>query len=99
MKRSAVLKLGLSAAVLLVAFYAAFSIYLSGEPVLAAACLGAFVLGVYVYTAKRAHTYRYLFPGLAGITIFVVIPLVYTIGLGSKPRSSASTPRCGPGST
>ncbi|ACY17642.1 maltose ABC transporter permease MalF [Haliangium ochraceum] len=82
MMRNALLKVGISAVVLAAALYAAFSLYMSGEPALAAVCLGAFALGVYVYTAARARTYRYLFPGLAGLAIFVLLPLVYTIALG-----------------
>jgi maltose/maltodextrin transport system permease protein len=82
MNRTVVFQWGAAVVVALLALYFVHGIYISGEPVLAALCLGAFALAVYVYTSTRARTYRYLFPGLAGITIFVVLPLVYTIGLG-----------------
>jgi maltose/maltodextrin transport system permease protein len=77
-----VVKWGAAAVVTLLALYIIHGIYLSGEPVLAVLCLAASALAIYVYTSTRAQTYRYLFPGLAGITIFVVLPLVYTISLG-----------------
>ena len=82
MNRTAVVKWGAAAVVMLLGLYFIHGIYLSGEPVLAVLCLAAFALALYVYTSTRAQTYRYLFPGLAGITIFVVLPLVYTISLG-----------------
>ncbi len=82
MNRTAVVKWGAAAVVMLLGLYFIHGIYLSGEPVLAVLCLAAFALAIYVYTSTRAQTYRYLFPGLAGITIFVVLPLVYTISLG-----------------
>ena len=82
MNRTVVFQWGAAAVVTLLALYFVHGIYLSGEPVLAALCLSGFALAVYVYTSTRARTYRYLFPGLAGMTIFVVLPLIYTIGLG-----------------
>jgi maltose/maltodextrin transport system permease protein len=59
-----------------------YRIYASGNAPLAAASAGFMALGFFIYTARRAYTLRYLFPGLAGIAIFVVLPLVYTVSIG-----------------
>lgn len=65
-----------------------YQLYAGGNPVLAAACAGGFGLAVFVYTARRAYTYRYLFPGLAGIAMFIVLPLIYTVWIGFTNYSS-----------
>jgi maltose/maltodextrin transport system permease protein len=68
--------------------YLVWTIYLAGQPVLAACCLTGFATAFYVYLAKGAYTWRYLFPGVAGMLIFVVFPLVYTVDIGFTNYSS-----------
>jgi len=65
-----------------------YRIYASGNAVLAATVGGLIGLAFYIYTARRTYTLRYLFPGLAGLAIFVVLPLVYTIWIGFTNHSS-----------
>jgi maltose/maltodextrin transport system permease protein len=67
---------------------AVYQLYITGNPALAAACGGGFGLAIFVYTARGAYTYRYLFPGLAGIAMFIVLPLVYTMWIGFTNYSS-----------
>jgi maltose/maltodextrin transport system permease protein len=67
-----------------------FRVYAAGQPVLAAAILGFFALGACVYLSDIALAYRYLFPGLAGMAIFVVFPLVYTVLIGFTNYSSSN---------
>jgi maltose/maltodextrin transport system permease protein len=59
-----------------------YRLYAGGNALLAAACMAGFGLAFFIYTARRAYTYRYLFPGLAGIAMFIVLPLLYTIWIG-----------------
>lgn len=59
-----------------------YRVYTSGNTALAAALSGVIGLGFFIYTARRGYTLRYLFPGLAGIALFVLVPLVYTIWIG-----------------
>jgi len=68
--------------------YLVWNIYLAGQAVLAASCLAGFAITFYVYLAKGAYNWRYLFPGVAGMLIFVVFPLVYTIDIGFTNYSS-----------
>ncbi|HET9622387.1 MAG TPA: maltose ABC transporter permease MalF [Kofleriaceae bacterium] len=50
---------------------------------------GISLLALFVYTSRRAYTYRYLFPGLVGIAVLTVLPLIYTVWLGFTNYSSA----------
>src|SRR4051812_34895657 len=59
-----------------------FRLYAGGNAVLAASVGAALGLAFYVYTARGAYTFRYLFPGLAGIAMFIVLPLIYTVWIG-----------------
>jgi maltose/maltodextrin transport system permease protein len=71
------------AAVIAVAcLYLVYGIYASGNPMLAAVVVGFMGLGFFIYTARRGYTLRYLFPGLAGIGLFVLLPLLYTTWIG-----------------
>ncbi|HEX3480986.1 MAG TPA: maltose ABC transporter permease MalF [Kofleriaceae bacterium] len=67
---------------------AVYQLYITGSPVLAAACAGGYGLAYFVYTARRAYTFRYLFPGLASIALFIVLPLIYTVWIGFTNYSS-----------
>ena len=64
------------------------SIRHAGQPLLA---LGALVLlagGLYVYRSGTAVAWRYLFPGVTGMLLFVAFPLVYTMWIGFTNYSS-----------
>jgi maltose/maltodextrin transport system permease protein len=90
MERSQTRILARSAAALVAAggLFVVYSLYAAGQAALAAAVLGVAGLAFFVYTAQRGYTLRYLFPGLLGIGIFVVVPLIYTVGLGFTNYSS-----------
>ncbi|MGC4079059.1 MAG: maltose ABC transporter permease MalF [Rubrivivax sp.] len=67
-----------------------FRIYASGQPLWALAALGLFGLGFFVYLSNIAFAYRYLFPGLAGMLVFVAFPLLYTVQIGFTNYSSSN---------
>jgi maltose/maltodextrin transport system permease protein len=69
----------LAAAVVLLVMY---QLWIGGNRVLATSVGGGLALTFFVYTARRAYTYRYLYPGIAGIALFIVLPLVYTVWIG-----------------
>ena len=88
MNHISMLKWAAVTAVVVIGLYFSYGLYLSGHAVLGASLLAAVGLAAFVYSSSRASVYRYLFPGLAGMAVFVVLPLVYTIGLGfTKYRS------------
>jgi maltose/maltodextrin transport system permease protein len=72
----------------LAALWVVFKIYASGQVLWAVLALGLFGLGFFVYLSNIAFAYRYLFPGLAGMLIFVAFPLFYTVQIGFTNYSS-----------
>jgi maltose/maltodextrin transport system permease protein len=71
-----------------VVLYLAWFVAAAGQPVLALCLLVGFGLALYTYLAGRAYTWRYLLPGLAGMLIFVILPVAYTVRLGFTNYSS-----------
>ena len=68
----------------------AFSVYASGEPLWALALLVFGGTSLYVYLSATTLAWRYLFPGVAAMLIFVAFPLVYTIQIGFTNYSSSN---------
>ncbi|WP_395702366.1 maltose ABC transporter permease MalF [Aquabacterium sp.] len=54
----------------------------SGQPLLALAVLVGGAVALYVYGSARTLASRYLFPGVAGMLLFVAFPLLYTTQMG-----------------
>ncbi len=85
-----VLKWPLAILVALGCLWVVFRIYATGQALWAVGALALFALGFFVYLANVAFAYRYLFPGLAGMAVFVAFPLVYTVQIGFTNYSSAN---------
>lgn len=79
---SRVLKWCILSGVAVLALFIIFAGYASGRYVSAVVMLAGLSITVYVYTSARAYAYRYMFPGLAAVLIFVLMPLAYTFYLG-----------------
>lgn len=79
-----VLKVGLLAA----ALYVVVAMFQSGAVALASMTLGFVALTTYVFGTRRTSAARYLYPGLVGVALFVVLPLVYTVWIGLTRYSS-----------
>jgi len=77
-----------AAVVGLVGLWLVYAIYAAGQPVLAIAALALFAAGLYVYVSRAALAWRYLFPGVVGMLLFVAFPLVYTMWIGFTNYSS-----------
>jgi maltose/maltodextrin transport system permease protein len=82
------LKWIVAAAVALGALYVVFRVYVAGEPLWAVLVLCVFGLGFFIYLTDIAFAYKYLFPGLAGMVVFVVFPMLYTFQIGFTNYSS-----------
>lgn len=52
--------------------------------------LALFAAAFWVYVGKVNYAYRYLFPGIAGMLLFVAFPLLYTFQLGFTNYSSSN---------
>ena len=84
------LKWPFMAVVALVGLSLVTAIYTAGQPLWAMLVLALVSLGCYVYLSKPTQAYRYLFPGLAAMLVFVAFPLVYTAQIGFTNYSSTN---------
>ena len=70
------------------ATYAAFLLYAMAQPLFGAMALCLAVATALVFFWGRAEAWRFVFPGLAAVLLFVLFPVVYTIWLGFTNYSS-----------
>ena len=84
------LKMAVLALVVLVFGYAVILMYASGEYAFAILTLLVVTVGIYVYTSPRTYAHRYIFPGIAGMIVFVIFPLMYTTGIGFTNYSASN---------
>lgn len=70
--------------------YATVLMYAQGE--IAFALLTVFItaLAVFIFASKKTYAHRYIFPGIAGMVIFIVFPLIYTISLAFTNYSATN---------
>lgn len=63
----------------LLSFYLVFTIYLQGEVLFALLALVVVTSAIYVFSNPNSYRWRYVYPGVAAIGIFVVFPLLCTV--------------------
>lgn len=73
----------------LLVLWFAWRLAASGQVLVSTAALALGTMGVYTYASTKSLAWRYLFPGVAGMLIFVAFPLVYTMQIGFTNYSSA----------
>ncbi len=83
-----VLGAGIAAIVAVFGLWLVFAIYSAHQPMLALGTLALLAGGLYVYVSRAAIAWRYLFPGVIGMLLFVAFPLVYTMWIGFTNYSS-----------
>jgi maltose/maltodextrin transport system permease protein len=76
------LRYGLLAALALGLMYVVWGLYLAGEPLFAAVVMALLVGIVIIFGARRFYTARFVFPGIAAVLIFIVLPVLYTTYVG-----------------
>jgi maltose/maltodextrin transport system permease protein len=64
--------------------------YAQGEYLFAVLALILSSSGLYIYANRRAYSWRYVYPGLAGMALFVLFPLVCTIAIAFTNYSSTN---------
>jgi maltose/maltodextrin transport system permease protein len=72
------------------ALYLVVALYAQQQ--LAFALLGLVVTGIasYVFISRRTYAHRYIYPSLAGMLVFVIFPLLYTVGIGFTNYSASN---------
>ncbi|MBP8127321.1 MAG: maltose ABC transporter permease MalF, partial [Aeromonadaceae bacterium] len=84
------LKWTIAALVAILNGYAAVMMYASGEWVFALLDLVVVSVGLYVFMNKKTYAHRYIFPGVAGMVVFIIFPLAYTIGIAFTNYSGSN---------
>jgi maltose/maltodextrin transport system permease protein len=88
MLKRPILNTVIGAAATLALLWFVFSLYSAGQPMVA---LGALLFGasaIYIYFTASSVAWKYLFPGIAGMLLFVAFPLIYTVQIGFTNYSS-----------
>ena len=75
------LKWALLAAIAALNGYAVVLMYARGEYALALLTLFVVAIGIYVFSAKKAYSFRYIFPAITAMVVFIIFPLAYTVGM------------------
>ena len=81
---------GLTGAAVLGLLWLVFGLYAAGQPLWAALLLGGGVITIVIYASARTLAWRYLFPGVAGMLVFVAFPLLYTMQIGFTNYSASN---------
>lgn len=66
-----------------------FGLYAGGRAAWAAGLLAFGSLAIWIYASSRTLAAKYLFPGVAGMLLFIALPLIYTVQIGFTNYSSA----------
>jgi maltose/maltodextrin transport system permease protein len=87
--RTSTLQWSITGVAALALLWLVFSLWAAGQ---ALAAVGVFTLGgaaLYVYGTAQSVAWKYLFPGVAGMLVFVAFPLLYTVQIGFTNYSSS----------
>ncbi|WP_411705227.1 maltose ABC transporter permease MalF [Edaphovirga cremea] len=74
----------------LVTCYLVVLMYAQGEYLFAILTLVLVSAGLYVFANRRAYAWRYVYPGIAGMGLFVLFPLICTIAIAFTNYSSTN---------
>lgn len=70
--------------------YLVVLMYTQGEYLFAITTLILSSVGLYIFANRKAYSWRYIYPGLAGMGLFVLFPLVCTIAIAFTNYSSTN---------
>ncbi|CAI1043508.1 maltose ABC transporter permease MalF [Serratia ficaria] len=74
----------------LITCYLIVLMYAQGEYLFAIMTLILVSAGLYVFANRRAYAWRYVYPGVAGMGLFVLFPLICTIAIAFTNYSSTN---------
>lgn len=74
----------------LACWYTVGQMYQAREIAFALLLLIVVTTASYVYSNKKSYTHRYVYPAVAAMAIFIVFPMLYTIGIGFTNYSSSN---------
>lgn len=68
--------------------YVTMLMYAQGEVLYGSMILVFSGLFAFIFLSDRAYVWRYVFPGLVGVFVFVIFPIMYTLGLTFTNKSN-----------
>lgn len=68
--------------------YAATTLYVAGQPLFGVILLALAAATATIFGLERFYAARFIFPGVAGVVLFIAFPVLYTIWLGFTNYSS-----------
>ncbi|WP_422135126.1 MULTISPECIES: maltose ABC transporter permease MalF [unclassified Endozoicomonas] len=80
---------GLIGMIDLVLLYGVALMYFQGEFAFALIILVIVCVGTWVFISADGYNYRYVFPAILGVSIFIVFPLIYTVYVAFTNYSSS----------
>jgi maltose/maltodextrin transport system permease protein len=86
--RSSLIQMVVAGVAALLLLWFVFSLFTAGQPMVAVGVLALGGAALCVYGAARTVAWKYLFPGVAGMLVFVAFPLLYTVQIGFTNYSS-----------
>ncbi|OOE32644.1 maltose ABC transporter permease MalF [Salinivibrio kushneri] len=84
------IKWAVLATVAIINGYATVLMYSRGETAFALLTVVLTALALYIFGSKKTYAHRYIYPGIAGMILFIIFPLVYTVGLSLTNYSSTN---------
>lgn len=78
------------ALILFLDFYLVWLMYLNGAFIFAILTLIVLSSGIYIFTSTKTHASRYIYPGLMGIGVFILFPLLCTIAIAFTNYSGSN---------
>ncbi|TFH91123.1 maltose ABC transporter permease MalF [Vibrio ouci] len=75
------IKWGLLGSIGILNGYATILMYSRGELAFALLTLILTALALFIFGSKKTYAHRYIYPGIAGMILFILFPLAYTVGL------------------
>lgn len=76
-----IIKWAILVSVAIVNGYASILMYSRGELAFALLTVILTSLALYIFGSKKTYAHRYIYPGIAGMILFILFPLVYTTSL------------------
>lgn len=88
--KGSLLKWGALTAVGIVNGYTTILMYSRGELAFAMLTLVLTALALYIFGSKKTYAHRYIYPGIAGMILFILFPLAYTVNLAFTNYSATN---------
>jgi maltose/maltodextrin transport system permease protein len=76
--------------VVIVLLWMVFTLFTAGQSLIAVGVMIFGGIAIAIYGTAKSLAWRYLFPGVAGMLLFVAFPLLYTVQIGFTNYSSAN---------